>query len=178
MICQNCGENEANVKYTHIVNGVKKEMLLCEECSNKLGIGNMDFSMPINFSSFLGDFFDEEKEFVPNFIKEELQCKSCGMTYDNFISSGKFGCDNCYDVFSQKIDAVLKNIHGGNRHVGRIPSGGFVQNNKECNTQAVPSKQTEIEVLKRDLKLAIKEERYEDAARLRDEIKKIENSGD
>lgn len=38
MVCQNCGKNEANVKYTQIVNGVKKEMVLCEECAEKMGI--------------------------------------------------------------------------------------------------------------------------------------------
>ena len=49
MLCQNCGENEANVRYTQIVNGVKKEMVLCEKCSKELGIGNLNLSMPINF---------------------------------------------------------------------------------------------------------------------------------
>ena len=38
MVCQNCGKNEANVKQNQIVNGVKKEMVLCEECAEKMGI--------------------------------------------------------------------------------------------------------------------------------------------
>ena len=50
MLCENCGENQANVKYTQIVNGVKKEMHLCEKCANELGIGNMNFDMPFGFS--------------------------------------------------------------------------------------------------------------------------------
>ena len=57
MLCENCGENEANVRYTQIVNGVKKEMKLCDKCADELGIGEMDFNMPINLSSFLSDFF-------------------------------------------------------------------------------------------------------------------------
>ena len=52
MLCDNCGKRNANVRYTQIINGNKKEMILCEECSKKLGIGNMNFNMPINFSSF------------------------------------------------------------------------------------------------------------------------------
>ena len=59
MLCENCGKHEANVKYTQIINGVKKEMLLCEECAKERGINNIDFNMPINFSSFLSDIFDE-----------------------------------------------------------------------------------------------------------------------
>ena len=191
MLCQNCGENEANVRYTQIVNGVKKEMSLCEKCSKKLGIGDMDFNMPINFSSFLGNFFEEEKEILPSFMKQEkMVCNKCGMTYEDFINSGKFGCENCYEIFSNKIDPILKNIHGGNRHIGRgkvaINNNVGVDNKdttkninidkhieKKNNTVAY-AKDNELEKLKKDLKQAIQEERYEDAAKLRDEIKKLE----
>lgn len=190
MLCQNCGKNEANVKYTQIINGVKKEMILCEECSKELGVGNMDFSMPITFSSFLGDFFDDEKEFLPSFMApEKLICDKCGMTYDDFINTGKLGCENCYEIFSNKIDPVLKNIHGLNRHVGRgIPDrlNRKIENKDETSTLDTTNKavakdssksdQTnKLEGLKNELKQAIKEERYEDAAKLRDEIKKLEN---
>ena len=41
MLCQNCGKNEANVRYTQIVNGNKKEMVLCQECAEKMGIGDL-----------------------------------------------------------------------------------------------------------------------------------------
>lgn len=191
MLCQNCGENEANIRYTSIVNGVKKEMALCEKCSKELGIGELDFSMPINFSSFLGDFFEEEKDFLPSFIKpEKLTCDKCGMTYDEFISTGKFGCENCYETFTEKIDPILKNIQTGNRHVGRGLAFGKSEGRKvkseKCGDvgannfcpQEENSTQHEnnakLEKLKNDLKQAIQEERYEDAAKLRDEIKKLE----
>lgn len=184
MLCQNCGENEANVRYTQIINGVKKEMALCEKCSKELGIGNMDFSMPINFSSFLGDFFDEEKDFLPSFMTpEKLICDKCGMSYEDFINTGKFGCDNCYEIFSNKIDSMLKNIHGGNRHIGRgisLPKGKSeelkVKSEEYTDVKAGPasSLNNQLEKLKNDLKQAIQEERYEDAAKLRDEIKKLE----
>ena len=101
MLCENCGENEANVKYTQIVNGVKKEMRLCENCANKLGIGDMDFNMPINLSSFLTDFWDDSQDgFLPEFTTtQELKCDECGMTYNEFVNTGKFGCAKCYDIF-------------------------------------------------------------------------------
>lgn len=183
MICENCGENEANVKYTQIVNGVKKEMKLCEHCANELGIGEMDFSMPINLSSFLGEFFeDEEDTFLPEFTKtKELRCDECGMTYDEFTHTGKFGCANCYNTFSDKIDAILKNLHASNRHVGR--KGKIIKPvldketvKKEETKQEAKEKNSvsKIDTLKENLKQAIKEERYEDAAHIRDEIKKLE----
>lgn len=183
MLCQNCGEHEANVRYTQIVNGTKKEMALCQECSKKLGLTNMDFSMPINLSSFLGDFFNAEENFLPSFINtDKLICNECGMTYEDFTNTGKFGCENCYQVFSTKIDPILKNIHSGNRHVGRkaklsdrskkisIKKDMFKKEENKPDKKDEGSNQ--LEKLKQDLKIAIKEERYEDAAKIRDQIKK------
>lgn len=183
MLCENCGENEANVRYTQIVNGVKKEMALCEKCADELGIGDMDFNMPINLSSFLTDFFDDTQEaFLPSFSNtKELRCDECGMTYDEFTHTGKFGCANCYETFSNKIDSILKNLHASNRHIGR--KGKIVKpvldkadiKKEETNKEKEEKNQiSKIEELKEDLKQAIKEERYEDAARIRDEIKKLE----
>ena len=57
MKCQNCGRKEANIKYTQIINGVKKEMNLCEDCAKELGIGReLNFNMSMNLPSFLGGF--------------------------------------------------------------------------------------------------------------------------
>lgn len=183
MLCQNCGENEANVKYTQIINGVKKEMALCEKCSKELGVSTIDFNIPINLSSFLGEFLSEDKsEFLPDFINQnKLICDKCGITYEEFVNEGKFGCENCYKTFSEKIDPILKNMHGGNRHIGR--KGKVLvetsETNKNEHTVIKATNKTEenkIEKLKQDLKIAIQEERYEDAAKIRDEIKNIENN--
>jgi len=174
MKCQNCGENEANVKYTQIINGVKKELHLCQRCSEELGIGNfnMNFDMPMDLSSFFADFLGEpDTGFFPDTsMREELKCNECGKTFEDFANTGRFGCGNCYNVFSDKIDTILKNIHNGDRHVGRkgIPSATHI----EKMNQVAPN--NKIEKLKMDLKNAIKEERYEDAAKIRDEIKKRE----
>ena len=183
MKCENCGRNEANVKYTQIINGDKKQMFLCEDCSQKLGIGNINFNMPIDFSSFLGEFFDDmhQTAFIPSLSSQiELRCKQCGLDFDEFLHTGNFRCSNCYDQFESMIDPILKNIHGSNRHVGRL--GNVIEGNNISNDEKVSRKnnnskneeQNEIEKLKSDLKQAIKEERYEDAAKLRDEIKNLE----
>ena len=189
MLCENCGKHEANVRYTEVINGNKKEMHLCEKCSEKLGIGNMDYKMPIDFSSFLGDFFDdfESHSFLPEFNPiKELQCDSCGMTFEDFMNTGKFGCSNCYDAFESKIDPILKNIHGANRHIGRLGeinptttieseiTGKTKQETTKPKEKPKNNKeQSKSYKLKEELQKAIKEERYEDAAKLRDELKKL-----
>lgn len=182
MLCQNCGKKEVNFRYTQIVNGVKKEMALCEDCARKLGLYNdMDFSMPISMSSFLGDMLGNyEEAFLPSFSSVATsECNTCGTDYDEFIERGLLGCENCYDVFSNKIDSLLKNIHGSNRHVGRISK--FIESNNNLNEFNKAEKElknnkkekvSKIEELKEKLNKAIKEERYEDAVKIRDEIKK------
>ena len=169
MLCQNCGENDANVKYTQIINGVKEQMSLCDKCAKELGIDEINFNMPISFSSFLGDVFDMYEPTIPTLTKPEvLKCNKCNMTYDEFLKVGKFGCDNCYEVFQTKLDSILKNIHGANRHVGRI--GEFIKD-KERVTEPIDKQNEKLDALKERLKQEIKEERYEDAAKTRDEIK-------
>ena len=183
MKCQNCNKNEANVKYTEVINGEKNEMMLCEECSHKYGIDNISFNMPIDFSSFFGGLLEDdlynEKEFMPLFQKvKELKCDNCNLTYDEFINQGKFGCEKCYDVFSDKIDNILKRIHGSNKYLGRKALNNSlsesIKDNKEVNSRNVKKeakKENKLEKLQRDLRKAIEDERYEDAAKIRDEIK-------
>ena len=92
MLCDNCGKREANVRYSENINGRKKELNLCEECSQKLGISHMDFSMPIDFSSFFGGFMEDftTPDFMPlwNEVKE-LKCDQCGYTFEDMVNSRK-----------------------------------------------------------------------------------------
>ena len=181
MLCDNCGKREANVRYTENINGKVKELNLCEECSKKLGIGQMDFSMPMDFSNFFGDFMEEftKPEWMPLLSNvKTLTCNNCGYTFDDIVNTGKLGCPNCYDVFESELDPIIKRIQGTNRHVGRI--GKIIDNkidekySKDKKEQDSNKKEgkTKLEQLQEDLKTAIKEERYEDAAKIRDEIKK------
>ena len=180
MLCDNCGKREANVRYSENINGRKKELNLCEECSHKLGIDQMDFSMPIDFSNFFEGFMDNfgSSEFVPmlNELKT-LKCNSCGYTFDDIANTGRLGCKDCYSVFEDRLDPIIKRIQGSNKHIGRI--GKIIDSkidNKNAKNKEEKVKQpiSEKEKLENELKEAIKEERYEDAAKIRDEIKKLD----
>lgn len=180
MLCDNCGKREANVRYQENINGRRKELNLCEECSKKLGIDQFDFNMPIDFSSFFGGFFEdlENRELMPFFEDiKALKCDSCGSTFDDILKTGRLGCQNCYDVFEEQVNPIIRRIQGADKHIGRI---GKVIDSKITTVEddVKPEKKAEmskLEKLKEDLKKAIEEERYEDAAKLRDDIKKLEN---
>ena len=183
MLCDNCGKREANVRYSENINGVKKELNLCEQCSEKLGIGNMNFNMPIDFSNFFGEFLEDftTPEYMPLFNEvKNLKCNQCGYTFDDIVNTGKLGCGNCYDVFEDKLDNIIRKIQGANRHVGRIGKvlESKLENTPESNTNnkenKIDTKKNKTEELKEQLKQAVQEERDEDAAKIRDEIKKIE----
>ena len=177
MLCENCHENEANIRYTQIINGAKKEMNLCDECAHKLGIGGINFNMPIDFSNFFGDLLNEYEDsgFMPTLAIPKVQkCEKCGLTFEDFIETGKFGCDNCYQVFEQRIDPILKRLHGNNNYVGRSVKNLSAKNDIPKQKSKTNEKAERIEELKKELKQRIKEEQYEEAAKIRDEIKKLE----
>lgn len=183
MLCQNCGKNEVTFRYTQVINGVKKEMNLCDECAKELGVKDINFNMPISFSSFLSDFFNEYNDsLLPSFIGvQSNECSNCKTTFDDFMNSGEFGCSKCYDVFENRISQILKNLQGANRHVGRgyrEITSEISENKSSVEDKTLPKKEkreSKLEKLQKDLQKAIKDERYEDAAKIRDEIKEIEN---
>lgn len=180
MLCENCGNNEANVKYTQIVNGNKKVMHLCDKCAEEMGVGNFSMKMPISMTDFIGDFFDEYEDALalPTFVKKATRekCENCGLTYNEFVKTGLLGCPKCYETFEERLRPVIKNIQGNIKHIGRTPER--ISKNEIKRQEPKTAKKCEVKVskeekLQEELKRAIKEERYEDAAKIRDEIKKI-----
>ena len=114
-----------------------------------------------------------------------LKCNQCGSTFEEIANTGKLGCGNCYDVFEERLDPIIRRIQGANRHVGRV--GKVIDskieekmaketNGKEEKTSEPKEskKEKQLEKLQEHLKQVIKEEKYEEAAKIRDEIKKIE----
>ena len=185
MLCQNCGKNEANIRYTQIINGVKKEIAICSRCAKEMGMdGFVMPDFPINFNSFLGDFFNDyaENALLPNYQNEIVKCKKCGTTYEDFINTGMFGCSECYNTFSNPIDSLLKNLHGSSKHSGRrinskneeIIVDDNEKNNSSNKKEMTNSKDSKKKDLKKELEKAIREERYEDAAKIRDQLKEGE----
>ena len=138
--------------------------------AKKWGITEINFEMPINLSNFLGDFISqqENEEIMPfDTPNTTLKCNKCNMTYEEFLNTGKFGCEECYNAFGYKVDSLLKRIQGTDKYIGRKA------NHNENNRIQENKNLSRLEKLQQELKQAIKEERYEDAAKIRDEIKNI-----
>ena len=157
MMCQKCGKKQATVHTVTIVNGVRDEKYLCSECA-----GEKELSMNLSFptmNDFFSDLFEPERALV-----KALTCESCGTSFDDFSSTGLLGCPECYESFRSRLAPIIKKTQGGN-----------AANKPETDgKEAVSKEKSELKELKRRLKAEIKNENYEEAAKLRDEIRKLE----
>jgi protein arginine kinase activator len=96
-----------------------------------------------------------------------VRCPDCGMTLEEFRKKGRLGCPKDYEVFRPHIEELLERVHGATSHVGRIPG---LSEKELLRIQRMTDLQQELEI-------AIREEAYENAARIRDELKELEVSG-
>lgn len=170
MICSKCNQKEANVLYTEIINGTKKEQHLCEECAAKFTsfqMENPDWSNEFNLgellSSLLTNLYKENLPIKDN-KKAEYSCKKCNTTYEEVMKTGRFGCAECYASFYNDIGRMLKGLQGSDIHSGKRPEG------YKSITDDLLEELSDLERLEIKLKDAVQEERFEEAARLRDEI--------
>ena len=161
MLCDICGKNEATVHFTEIVNDQMTKLHLCEECAKRKG---EEMEEHFGLADLLAGLADLGTP-VEVAKDKKLKCPSCGLTYSDFKKIGKVGCDQCYDTFKVYLVPLLKRIHGSDVHVGKVP---------RKKVKASRGKKVDIEELKKKLKHAVELEEFEEAARLRDEIKKHE----
>ena len=161
MLCQNCGKYEATTHIKRIVNGEATEAHLCSECAKSLGYGSVFPDFGFGFSDMLSSLF--EPVGIGALSNSVLRCDKCGCSFNDIVKSGKVGCSNCYETFYDKLTPSIERIHGHTHHEGKIANGSPVQ-----------KKNSKIEELKEKLDAAVDIQDYETAAKLRDEIKALE----
>lgn len=173
MKCQHCNKNEATAYFKQTINGNVTEMHLCEDCAKELGLMN-DFSAENFFAdTFLGNLLGAG---IPamNILSGIDRCDSCGSTFNDIVSSGLVGCADCYDKFADKLQPSIFKLHGNAKHVGKNITYTEVPDEPQSKEEAAAEQpKSELEKLKEDMKLAIKEQRFEDAAVIRDKIKEL-----
>jgi protein arginine kinase activator len=159
MLCDLCKKNVAKVHLTQMDKGETKKVDLCEECAKAKGIDD-----PTNFSMadlLLG--LGAAQELEPAGTGPALRCPSCGFTQAEFKKTGRLGCAECYRTFGDGLEALLKSMHKGTRHVGKVPQS--LRSSRDVEDQ--------VRVLQRKLEQAVGAEDFEQAAVLRDEIKQL-----
>jgi protein arginine kinase activator len=166
VLCQECEKRPSTLHFTKIVNGEKTEFHICETCAREKG--EMIPGTPNGFS--IHNLLSGLLAFDPSVAKGlgvktvPLRCEQCGLTYAQFSKLGRFGCSSCYTHFSERLDPLIKRVHGNTGHIGKVPkrSGGLIKYKRE------------IELLKKELLDRIEREEFESAATVRDQIRELE----
>ena len=158
--CQPDCENEATVHLTEIVDGQMKKIDLCESCAKEQGVTDPQGFALADLLLGLGASSEMEQS------SPDLECPTCGFSHADFKKTGRLGCSECYTTFSEPMEGMLKQMHKGTQHVGKVP--------KALQAQVDFSKK--IDTLAAQLQKAIEKENYEEAAKLRDQMKELEEA--
>lgn len=177
MKCDESGCNQkASVHLTEIVNGNITKLNLCEYCAQKKG---SQLEQHFGIADLLQGLADFEESLAET-PQEKVKCPKCGISFDEFKKIGRLGCAECYNAFHEKLNTLLKRIHGSSKHVGKIPKKSADQvMSKEMKAKETKLKKSqitsELTQLRTSLQTAVQKENYEEAARLRDRIKQLED---
>jgi len=155
MLCEMCGKNQATAFVTLVVNDKVKKMHLCESCAAESGL---DGNHPVSITDVLLGLGGEKE------MSAELShktCPRCHMRFTDFKKTSRLGCQTCYQAFAEEIAPLLESMHKGQQHVGKTPT-------RVPEPSPVPVR---LSVLKKSLDAAVQAENYEEAARLRDQIR-------
>lgn len=160
MTCDVCKTNEASVFLTQIVDGKMQKVNLCDSCSKAKGVDDPTGFALADLLLGLGAAQEIEKG------GGSQKCPVCGFSQADFKKTGRLGCAHCYETFGEGLGSLLKAMHKGTTHVGKMPA------RLAAHLQLDAQRKT----LQKELEKAVAEENYESAARLRDQIRQLESS--
>ena len=150
MLCEECGKRPAEVLLTAVVNGQSTTRNLCRECVKKYQAGDLQAVLAAVLSAMT------DKKQTP-----EIACPRCGETYAEFQKTGMLGCAECYTAFRKELTPLITRVQGRTQHAGRRPPV----------SEEEQARQTRMEELRGLMEAAVAEENFEEAARLRDELR-------
>jgi len=155
MMCQRCQE-EASVHLTETVDGRRRELHLCAPCARKAGLELPETPPELALDSVVqGLIVAHVGELVGELA--DLTCPDCGLKFMEFRARGRLGCPNDYGVFARGLLPLVQRTHGATRHVGKV-------------ARRRPAANLRLR-LRTQLREAIAREDYEQAARLRDQLR-------
>ena len=168
MKCQICQKNDANMKFTYIINGVKSETFICRQCADEKSMNNPFHVMqPLLEQMILAMLQEKKQQEITRATYEQRICTGCGLSFQTFLDSGQLGCPKCYTAFREELKPLLRRIHGTIRH-----------NTSKRKTRIPASRKIVIERIQKELAAAVNEEEFEKAAILRDRIRELTRSND
>lgn len=161
MVCDQCGERDAVVHLTQIVENAVTQVHLCEKCAAERGI-ETTVAEP---KHPLGDFLQAVQQQAAQMPGDAARCAYCGTSIRDFRASGRLGCARCYGAFEQSLRELLRRVHGSTKHEGW---------RYETRDPEIVTRAERLRGLRDQLQRAVSDEAFETAATLRDQIRGLE----
>ena len=163
MKCQKCSK-PATIHITEIIDGSPMEFHLCEDHARQQLSSDEAPSPPTVGAKALAKLAKGAGKGTADIDKQT--CSVCGITFREFRSGGRLGCPHDYEAFRSELVPLLENIHGETQHAGKVPK------------RAPADRQRHVELiqLRQQLRQAVADEDYEQAARIRDRIRELEGA--
>jgi protein arginine kinase activator len=166
--CQSCGRRPAVVQFIQVNGDERRELSLCQECALSVGM-----RAQVEAFQRLSRMFLEQQLSLPNLSDEtraalSTVCSNCGLVFEEFIQTGLLGCPQCYQDFHALLQPILRRMHGVIKQRGDEPLMPITP--PEIRDELASETREQIEM---ELHLALLEEDYEKAARLRDKLKHL-----
>jgi protein arginine kinase activator len=178
MTCQRCGQRAATIHLVELVEGKRQSQWLCAVCAGdrpaeqdeppgspfggKQGPNNPE-EEDETLAAFLGQVFERGEKTGQ---AEPPACPTCGYTFGQFRQNNRLGCPRCYEAFRRPLLGILGHMHRHVTHLGKAPA----------NVDGRSDRTSELSRNRVALEKAIAAEDFESAARLRDEIQRLEST--
>lgn len=163
-LCDLCKAAPAAIQFVEQRGNERKQISICQACAAKQGIHHDGSNFTVNIPSVIATLTGLAAAQAQVSGPEPI-CGNCGMTAAQLREGGRVGCARCYEAFDEIIGPFVQRAQAGVFHKGLAPR------------RLAPSpEKADVAALRIQLRDAVKAERYEEAAKLRDRIRTMEKA--
>lgn len=171
MLCETCGKRKAIVFYHENLDGQVRNFSLCGECAQAMKrSGELEELGTICTYRGRPWMLPEEPglrdapELFTSVTDTSSRCPRCGASWADVTTMGGIGCAACYKAFATTLAEVLAVPGTGVPYTGSVPTAFRIKQERA----------EQLASLRRELAVAVRGERFEEAATLRDRIRSME----
>ncbi len=161
MKCDMCGMRAVEIRVKQMIGKKSREVKLCGSCADELGIETRRKDIPPDVNDIVSGVLSP----VGVFGEVVDQCPECGTTIRDLRRTGQVGCPACYGAFKTHIAGLLRRTRATPHHRGKVPERLATFKTIFVDKQALRTRLTE----------ALSGEKYEEAAKIRDELRGLEH---
>ncbi len=159
MNCEVCGLRSATHVFVEVTRDSRVEKRVCEPCAWKLAVA-------IPEDTALRPSGPRKKVLPPGKENLDVVCPRCGRRYADVKKTLLVGCAECYAAFLENLRAFLKKLHDEEVvYRGRAYA-------HDPHRRALLERRQQLLAQLEEL---VAQERFEEAARIRDTLKQIED---